>query len=146
MRKSKKQNKTNEQDQDEIVTFHYNKVEYFSTWFTEINKRAELTDIRYGVKGLAVFRSWAVVTLKIMTRLMEEELERTGHLPVIFPALVPESNLTKEAEHIEGFTPEVFWVTEAGDTKFEERLALRPTSESAMYPMYSLWLRSWRDL
>lgn len=146
-KKSKKQTKKETVDQDEVITFNYDKVKDFSTWFTEINKRAELSDQRYGVKGLVVFRSWTTVTLKIMYRLLEEELERYGHLPLIFPALVPESNLVKEAEHVEGFSPEVFWCTRAGaDTIFEEPLALRPTSESAMYPLYSLWIRSWRDL
>ncbi len=146
-KKSTKQSKKEASNQDEIVTFHYDKVDDFSNWFTEINKRAELSDQRYGVKGLVVFRAWATVTLKIMYRLLEEDLERHGHLPVIFPALVPESNLVKEAEHVEGFAPEVFWCTRAGaDNVFEEPLALRPTSESAMYPMYALWIRSWRDL
>ena len=146
-KKTKKQTKKETADQEDIVTFHYNKVKDFSNWFTEINKRAELSDQRYGVKGLVVFRAWTTVTLKIMYRLLEEDLERHGHLPVIFPALVPESNLIKEAEHVEGFAPEVFWCTRSGaDTIFEEPLALRPTSESAMYPMYALWIRSWRDL
>ncbi len=143
----KKQNRQETTDQDEIVTFHYDKVDDFSNWFTEINKRAELSDQRYGVKGLVVFRAWTTVTLKIMYRLLEEALEAHGHLPVIFPALVPESNLIREAEHVEGFAPEVFWCTRSGaDNVFEEPLALRPTSESAMYPMYALWIRSWRDL
>jgi prolyl-tRNA synthetase len=147
MTKTKKQTKNDKADQEEIVTFHYDKVKDFSNWFTEIIKRAELSDQRYGVKGLVVFRSWTVVTLKIMYRLLEEALERTGHLPVIFPALIPQSNLVKEAEHVEGFNPEVYWCTRSGDDNiFEEPLALRPTSESAIYPMYSLWLRSWRDL
>lgn len=145
--KSKKSSKKENADQEEIVTFHFDKVDEFSTWFTEINKRAELSDQRYGVKGLVVFRAWTTVTLKIMYRLLEEDLERHGHLPVIFPALVPESNLLREAEHVEGFAPEVFWCTRSGeDNIFEEPLALRPTSESAMYPMYALWIRSWRDL
>ncbi|MFX1566115.1 MAG: proline--tRNA ligase [Promethearchaeota archaeon] len=146
-KKSKKQTKQETTDQDEIVTFHYDKVDDFSNWFTEINKRAELSDQRYGVKGLVVFRAWTTVTLKIMYRLLEEALEVHGHLPVIFPALVPESNLIREAEHVEGFAPEVFWCTRSGaDNIFEEPLALRPTSESAMYPMYALWIRSWRNL
>ncbi|MFX0168451.1 MAG: proline--tRNA ligase [Candidatus Hodarchaeota archaeon] len=147
MTKEMKQRKNDTADQEETVTFHYDKVNDFSNWFTEINKRAELSDQRYGVKGLVVYRSWTVVTLKIMYRLLEEALERTGHLPIIFPALIPKSNLVKEAEHVEGFNPEVFWCTRSGDNNiFEEPLALRPTSESAIYPMYSLWLRSWRDL
>lgn len=147
MTKDKKLTKKDKTDQEEIVTFHYDKINDFSNWFTEITKRAELSDQRYGVKGLVVLRSWTVVTLKIMYRLLEDALERTGHLPVIFPALIPRSNLLKEAEHVEGFNPEVFWCTRSGDDNiFEEPLALRPTSESAIYPMYSLWLRSWRDL
>ena len=147
MTKEKKATKKANAEQEEIVTFHYDKVKDFSNWFTEITKRADLVDQRYGVKGLVVYRSWTVVTLKIMYRLLEEALERTGHLPVIFPALIPRSNLVKEAEHVEGFNPEVFWCTRSGDDNiFEEPLALRPTSESAIYPMYSLWLRSWRDL
>ncbi|MFX1317817.1 MAG: proline--tRNA ligase [Promethearchaeota archaeon] len=146
-KKTKNEAKTSHIDQEEVVTFHYDKVGDFSNWFTEINKRAELSDQRYGVKGLVVFRAWTTVTLKIMYRLLEESLERHGHLPVIFPALVPESNLIREAEHVEGFAPEVFWCTQSGvDNVFDEPLALRPTSESAMYPMYALWIRSWRDL
>ena len=62
------------------------------------------------------------------------------------PSLIPESNFKMEASHVEGFAPEVFWVTEAGGEKFEERLALRPTSETALYKMYSLWIRSYNDL
>ncbi len=145
MTKSDKQSK--EKNVEEPITFHFSKEDDFSTWYTEINKRAELTDLRYGVKGFVVYRHWTVVTMKIMYRLFEEELERYGHMPLIFPAVIPSAYLKQEAEHVEGFSPEVFWVTRAGtDTTFEEPLALRPTSESAMYPMYSLWVRSWRDL
>ncbi|MFX1563619.1 MAG: proline--tRNA ligase [Promethearchaeota archaeon] len=145
MTNSEKQSK--EKAVEEPVTFHFSKEDDFSTWFTEINKRAELSDLRYGVKGFVVYRYWAVKTLKIMYSLFEEELERHGHWPVIFPALIPTSYLKQEADHVEGFTPQVFWVTRAGtDVTFEEPLALRPTSESSMYPMYSLWIRSWRDL
>jgi prolyl-tRNA synthetase len=132
---------------EELVTFHFSKYDDFSTWFTEINKRAELADLRYGVKGFVVYREWAVMSMNLMYRIYERELESHGHMPVIFPALIPASNLSQEAEHVEGFTPQVFWVTKAGnDVPFEEPYALRPTSESAMYPMYQLWIRSWRDL
>lgn len=120
----------------------------FGEWYTQVVQRAELADIRYNVKGFVVFRPWAVRMMNRMFRLLEEELERRGHLPALFPALIPESNLRIEEEHVEGFLPEVFWVTEAGGSseKLEERLALRPTSETAMYRMYALWIRSWRDL
>jgi len=124
------------------------KGEDFSEWYTQVVQKAELADIRYNVKGFVVFRPWAVQTMNRMFQLLEAELERKGHLPALFPALIPESNFQLESEHIKGFLPEVFWVTEAGGSseKLEERLALRPTSETAMYKMYSLWVRSWRDL
>lgn len=84
--------------------------------------------------------------MKEMYRIYEKELDRFGHSPVIFPLVIPESNFQVEAEHVEGFTPEVFWITHAGSNPLEERLALRPTSETAMYPLYSLWINSYRDL
>ncbi len=124
------------------------KGEDFSEWYTQVVQKAELADVRYNVKGFVVFRPWAVQTMNRMFQLLEVELERKGHLPVLFPALIPESNFRLESEHIKGFLPEVFWVTESGgdSERLEERLALRPTSETAMYKMYSLWVRSWRDL
>ncbi len=118
----------------------------FSEWFSEIIAKAELADMRHNVKGFLVHRPWSVMTMERMYYHYEKELKRTGHLPVWFPALIPESNFKKEAEHVEGFIPEVFWVTHAGDKKLEEKLAMRPTSETAMYNMYSVWIRSWRDL
>ena len=121
--------------------------ENFSEWFTEIIKQAELADIRYNVKGFVVYRPWAVITMEKMYMLYETELQNKGHLPAWFPIVIPESNFKLEAEHVEGFTPEVFWITEHGDNeKFEEKLALRPTSETAMYKMYSLWVHGKKDL
>jgi prolyl-tRNA synthetase len=146
-KKNSEEKRTDEQGAEELVTFHFSKNDDFSTWFTEINKRAQLADLRYGIKGFVVYREWAVMSMNLMYRIYEQELESHGHMPVIFPALIPASNLSQEADHVEGFTPQVFWVTKAGDdVTFEEPYALRPTSESAMYPMYQLWIRSWRDL
>jgi prolyl-tRNA synthetase len=118
----------------------------FSEWFSEVISKAELADIRHNVKGFLVHRPWSVLLMENMYAFYEGEMKRTGHMPVWFPALIPESNFKKEAEHVEGFIPEVFWVTHSGDRKLEERLAMRPTSETAMYSMYSIWVRSWRDL
>lgn len=124
-----------------------NKKSNFSEWFTEIIKRAKLADLRYNVKGFVVYLPWSVMTMEKMYDLYEAELQRTGHKPAWFPILIPESNFKLEAEHVEGFTPEVFWVTEHGaGEKFEERLALRPTSETAMYKMYALWIQGVKDL
>ncbi|MCD6549753.1 proline--tRNA ligase [Candidatus Micrarchaeota archaeon] len=119
----------------------------FSEWFTEIVKEAGLADLRYNVKGFVVYMPWSVITMEKMYDIYEKELLRTGHKPAWFPLLIPESNFKLEAEHVEGFTPEVFWVTEHGaGEKFEEKLALRPTSETAMYRMYSLWIQGRKDL
>jgi len=123
------------------------KEEDFSAWYTEILTKAELADIRYNIKGFVVYREWATISIKKMYAKYEKLLEEKGHLPLTMPSLIPESNFLLEAEHVKGFTPEVFWVTEAGSSgKLSERLALRPTSETALYKMYALWIRSYNDL
>jgi prolyl-tRNA synthetase len=123
------------------------KEEDFSGWYTELINKAELADIRYNIKGFVVYREWATITIRKMYKKYEDLLEKNGHLPLTMPSLIPESNFKLEASHVEGFAPEVFWVTEAGSSgKLAERLALRPTSETALYKMYSLWLRSYKDL
>ena len=119
----------------------------FSAWYTEIITKAELADIRYNIKGFVCYRPWATISIKKMYRKYEDLLEKNGHLPLIMPSLIPESNFHLEADHVKGFTPEVFWVTEAGSSgPFNERLALRPTSETALYKMYHYWIRSIKDL
>lgn len=132
---------------EEKVTFNIDKNRDFNSWYNEIVDKAELADIRYNVKGFVVFRPWSVIAMKAMYDIWEKELERRGHLPALFPAVIPESNFLTEKEHVEGFAPEVFWITEHGSgEKFEEKLGLRPTSETAMYKMYSMWIRSYNDL
>ncbi|MEM4165733.1 MAG: proline--tRNA ligase [Candidatus Bilamarchaeaceae archaeon] len=118
----------------------------FSEWYNQLIKEAELCDIRYGVKGFVVFLPWAVMTMNKMYEMYEKELQKRGHVPALFPALIPESYFTKESEHVQGFVPEVFWVTAAGNNPLDERLAMRPTSETAMYTMYSLWIHGKKDL
>ncbi|HLF54065.1 MAG TPA: aminoacyl--tRNA ligase-related protein, partial [Candidatus Nanoarchaeia archaeon] len=118
----------------------------FSEWYTEVLQKCELADLRYNVKGFLVFQPWSVLSMEKMYASMEKVLQRKGHKPYWFPTVIPESNLKKEASHVKGFTPEVFWVTEAGNDKLEERLALRPTSETAFYQMFGLWIRSHKDL
>jgi len=118
------------------------KSEKFMDWYYEVLQKAEVVDIRFKAKGFDVYLPTAMRTIREMERLFAEELDSTGHLPVMFPIIIPESNLKTEEEHIKGFAREVFWITHAGANKLEERYALRPTSETAMYPLYSLWLRS----
>jgi len=99
-------------------------------------------DIRFKIKGFDIYLPNAMMTIRQIERLFEEQLETREHRPMQFPVLIPEAYLKKESEHIKGFTTEVFWVTHAGKNKLEEKLALRPTSETAIYPLYSLWIRS----
>lgn len=122
------------------------KQDNFSEWFTQIIQKTELADLRYNVKGFLVFQPWSVLSMEKMYKYLEEVLQRKGHKPYFFPTVIPESNLKKESSHIGGFTPEVFWVTHGGKNKLEEKLALRPTSETAFYQMFSLWIRSYKDL
>ncbi|MEK6894871.1 MAG: proline--tRNA ligase [Nanoarchaeota archaeon] len=122
------------------------KDENFSDWFTEVVQKAELADMRFNVKGFLVFQPSSVLVMEKMYSFMEKALQKKGHKPYWFPTLIPESNFKKEASHISGFTPEVFWVTHGGEKEFEEKLALRPTSETAFYQMFALWIRSYKDL
>lgn len=119
------------------------KDENFSEWYTQVLEKAEITDIRNNIKGFVVIRPWGASIIENMYRLYEEEMKNNGHKPTFFPVVIPEKNFTKESSHIKGFTPEVFWLE---PIKGEDRLALRPTSETSMYQMYSIWIRSWRDL
>jgi len=118
----------------------------FSEWYNTITKDAELCDLRYGIKGFVVFRPWSVMTMNKMYSMMEREVEKRGHVPALFPALIPESYFTKESDHVEGFVPECMWVTRAGSHELDEKYAMRPTSETAMYTMYSLWIHGAKDL
>ncbi len=120
--------------------------ENFSEWYQEVLASAEIVDNRYPVKGMLVWRPFGFKIRKYVTDLLRELLEETGHEEVLFPTLIPETALDKEAEHIRGFGSEVYWVTHGGETPLDIKLALRPTSETAMYPMFSLWIRSHADL
>jgi prolyl-tRNA synthetase len=138
---------TEEKDNNQKkTTFSIDKGKKFSEWYTEIVKKAELADIRYNVKGFLVFQPWSVLAMEKMYKFMEKKLQEKNHKPYFFPTLIPESNFLLEKEHVKGFTPEVFWVTHGGETKLTEKLALRPTSETAFYQMFSLWIRSYKDL
>ena len=115
----------------------------FSEWYTQVLEKAELVDLRLDIKGFPVIRPWAALTIENMFRYLEEELQKKNHQPTFMPSVIPMENLTKEAEHIRGFTPEVFLLKDTGDNK---ELALRPTSETLYTPMFKLWVRSHRDL
>ena len=121
------------------------KIENFSEWYTQVVIKAELADYA-PVKGLIVLRPYGYSIWESLKDSLDEKLKSTGHQNGFLPVLIPESLLSKESEHFAGFNPEVFWVTHSGDSEIGERLALRPTSETLAYSMYSKWIKSWRDL
>jgi prolyl-tRNA synthetase len=122
------------------------KDEDFNEWYNEIVELADLCDKRYPIKGMNVWRPYGWTLMNNVDSLTRLEMKRTNHQEVYFPLLIPESFFKKEEEHIEGFGSEVYWITHAGNNELEERWLLRPTSETAMYPIFSLWIRSHTDL
>lgn len=119
--------------------------ENFSEWFHEIIQAAEIMDVRYPVKGLYVWFPFGFKLRQLVYSKLREILDR-DHDEVYFPALIPETELRKEGDHIKGFEDEVYWVTHGGLTPLDVKLALRPTSETAIYPIFKLWIRSHADL
>jgi prolyl-tRNA synthetase len=117
----------------------------FNEWYVEVVLKAELADYA-PVKGCMIIRPDAYAVWEKIQEVLNKKIQSTGHRNVYFPMFIPEAFLKKEAEHFEGFTPEVAWITQGGNSPLEERLAVRPTSETIMYDTFSKWIRSWRDL
>ena len=122
------------------------KYENFNEWYNDAVEAAELSDKRYPIKGMNVWTPYGWKIMRLVDTYIREELDRTDHDEVCFPLLIPETEFQKEKDHIKGFDSEVYWVTHAGLNELDVRLILRPTSETAMYPMFSLWVRSHGDL
>lgn len=118
----------------------------FSEWYNELIEAAEIQDKRYPVKGMNIWMPYGLKIMRNIEAFIHKEMERTGHNEVLFPALIPETEFQKEADHIAGFEGEVYWITHAGVNPLDVRLLLRPTSETAMYSMFSLWIRNHADL
>jgi prolyl-tRNA synthetase len=121
------------------------KNEDFSEWYTEVVLKSGLADYA-PIKGCMIFREHSYAIWEKIQQVFNKRIWETDHKNVYFPMFIPESFLKKEAEHFAGFVPEVAWVTEGGSTQLEEKLAVRPTSETIIYATYAKWIRSWRDL
>jgi prolyl-tRNA synthetase len=119
--------------------------EDFDRWYVDTVLRAELADYA-PVKGCMVIRPYGFALWEHIQQALDGMIKRTGHENMYFPLLIPESYLQKETEHVEGFDPQVAWVTQGGGKQLEERLAIRPTSETIICSMYAGWIHSWRDL
>jgi prolyl-tRNA synthetase len=116
-----------------------------SAWYTAACLKAEL--VSYSpVRGCVVLRPYGFGLWENLQKHLDARFKATGHENAYFPLLIPESLLIKEAEHVEGFAPEVAWVTQGGSEKLTERLAIRPTSEAIIGVMYAQWIESYRDL
>jgi prolyl-tRNA synthetase len=116
-----------------------------NAWYTEIITKGELIEYTE-VSGCYILRPKSQHMWDTIRKAMDARLKERGVKNASFPMLIPEHLLKTEEEHVEGFTPEVAWVTHAGETQLQERLALRPTSETIMYPAYAKWIRSHKDL
>ena len=119
--------------------------EDFAKWYTDIVIKAELADYT-DTKGCIAIKPYGYAIWENIQNYTDKKFKEVGVKNAYFPVLIPESLLEKEKEHVEGFAPEVAWVTEAGGQKLEEKLCIRPTSETIICTMYSKWLNSWRDL
>ena len=119
--------------------------EDFAKWYTDIVIKAELADYT-DTKGCIAIKPYGYAIWENIQNYTDKKFKEVGVKNAYFPVLIPESLLEKEKEHVEGFAPEVAWVTEAGGQKLEEKLCIRPTSETIICTMYSKWLKSWRDL
>lgn len=119
--------------------------EDFAKWYTDIVKKAELIEYT-SVKGCMVIRPYGYAIWENIQSILDKMFKETGHENVCMPMFIPESLLQKEKDHVEGFAPEVAWVTHGGNEKLEDRLCVRPTSETLFCEHYANIVHSWRDL
>src|SRR3989338_6980935 len=130
---------------DEQLGLTVKKSEDFNEWYSQIVLKADMIDYSL-VSGCIIFKPNSYSIWENIQRIFDSKIKQSGHKNCYFPMFIPERLLKKEAAHIEGFSPEVAWVTRAGNTELNEKLAIRPTSETIMYESYAKWVRSWRDL
>jgi len=119
--------------------------ENFSEWYNQLVLRAELADYA-PVRGCMVVRPYGWALWENIQKALDERFKATGHVNAAFPMLIPQSFMTKEKEHVEGFSPELAVVTHGGGEQLEEPLVVRPTSETIIGTMYAKWIQSYRDL
>lgn len=121
------------------------KEEDFGQWFSQLVVKAEMIEF-YDISGCYILRPWSYAMWDTIRDFFDSEIKKLGVQNAYFPLFVSEKRLATEEDHIEGFAAEVAWVTHSGQSELEERIAVRPTSETIMYPAYAKWIRSHRDL
>jgi len=130
---------------EQMLSINVKKEDDMSKWYTEVIQKADLIEYT-DVSGCMIFKPNSYQIWENIQAFLDKKIKKFGVKNAYFPLLIPEHLLTKEEDHVEGFTPEVAWVTHAGETELPERLAVRPTSETVMYDAYSKWIQSYRDL
>ena len=118
----------------------------YAQWYLDIVRGADLADYAEVVRGCIVFKPTGFALWEAIQSGLDQRIKATGHQNAYFPLLIPKSFLMKEAEHVEGFAPEVAEVTHAGGEKLAEPYVIRPTSETIIGYFYAKWVHSWRDL
>ena len=118
----------------------------YSQWYLDIVREADLADYAEVVRGCIVFKPTGYAIWESIQAGLDSRIKESGHVNAYFPLLIPKSFLTKEAEHVEGFAPEVAEVTRAGGEELTEPYVIRPTSETIIGYFYAKWVRSYRDL
>ncbi|HVW05392.1 MAG TPA: proline--tRNA ligase [Vicinamibacterales bacterium] len=134
-----------DQKKDSFVTEITPRSEDFSRWYLDVVRRAELADYTE-VKGCMAIRPYGYAIWELIQQAFDSRFKATGHVNAYFPLFIPSSLLMKEKEHVEGFAPQVAWVTKGGDEELAEPLVVRPTSEVIIGTLYAKWIKSWRDL
>jgi prolyl-tRNA synthetase len=132
-------------EKEKLVTEITPQSEDFSRWYLDVVRRAELADYTE-VKGCMAIRPYGYAIWELMQQALDRRFKATGHVNAYFPLFIPSSLLMKEKEHVEGFAPQVAWVTRGGDEELAEPLVVRPTSEAIIGTLYAKWIQSWRDL
>jgi prolyl-tRNA synthetase len=132
-------------NKEALVTEITPQSEDFSRWYLDVVRRAELADYTE-VKGCMAIRPYGYAIWELIQQALDRRIKATGHVNAYFPLFIPSSLLMKEKEHVEGFAPQVAWVTRGGDEELAEPLIVRPTSEVMVGTLYAKWVKSWRDL
>ena len=138
-------NNKDTKETDHELDIQNDKINQFSEWYPEVIKKSEMVD-NYDISGCYILRPWGYSIWESIKSFFDDKIKSIGVENCYFPMFVSQDALEKEKNHVEGFSPEVAWVTHYGDKKLENKIAIRPTSETIMYPLYSKWIRSHRDL
>jgi len=117
----------------------------FHDWYSQIVTKSELIEY-YDISGCYIFRPWSYAMWEVIQQFFDTKIKKLGVKNAYFPLFISKARLETEKDHVEGFAPEVAWVTKSGESDLAEPIAVRPTSETIMYPAYAKWIRSHRDL